>query len=213
MGLFGLFSKKKSVKDRMQGKKTNVGGERLDRLTPSGDLPFGWGAYNEKFVKRVEDEDERDVNVFYHEKEPVKKYELMKKYFNGLEEKKKRYYKIGQCEGKFFEKHVCETAFMGNLKKEYTELKNNLRTLQKEYERMKHVQEVIFPKLRAELLVLISDNPGILQTEAYKHFDKDFKNYVSGVLSNMDSDGEIIRKKSGRTYSLTIGKTKKKPRA
>ena len=103
MGLFGLFSKKKTVKARMQGKKTNVGGERLDRLTPSGDLPFGWGAYNEKFVKRVEAEDERDVNVFYHEKEPAKKYELMKAYFKGLEDKKKRYYKIGVCEGKFFE--------------------------------------------------------------------------------------------------------------
>ena len=102
---------------------------------------------------------------------------------------------------------------MGNLKKEYADLNKNLKKLQKEYEERKHVQEVVFPKLRAELLVLIKENPGILQTEAYKHFDPDVKNYVAGVLHNLDGEGEIIRKKSGRSYSLTIGKTKKKPRA
>lgn len=213
MGLFGLFSKKKSVKEKMQGMKTSFSGERLDRLTPSGDLPFGWGAYNEKFVKLVADEDDRDVNAFYHEKEPVKKYELMEKYFKGLDEKKKRYYKIGECEGKYFELNVCETAFMANLKKEYAHLKNNLKMEQKEYEERKHFHEVVVPQLRSKLIVLIKDNPGILQTDAYKHFAPEEKLHVSGVLSNMARDGEIIRTKSGRTYSLQIGTIKKKARA
>ena len=213
MGLFGLFSKKKSVESKMQGKKTNFAGERLDRLEPDGSLPFGWIAHNKKFVQRVQDEDSRDLESVYASNEPTKKCEAMRKYILGLEDKKKRYRKMGACEGKYFEYYICEAASVENLKKEYTRLKANLKAEQKEYERMKHVQEVVFPKLRAELIVLIKDNPGILQTEAYKHFDPDVKNYVSGVLSNMDRDGEVIRKKSGRTYSLTIGKIKKNPRA
>lgn len=206
MGLFGLFTKKKSVKARMQGQKTNGAGDRLDRLTPKGDLPFGWGAYNEKFVKRLMDEDERDVNTFYYEKEPVKKYEAMKRYFKGLEDKQRRYNRMGECEGKYFELHVCKTAFMANLKKEYAYLKANLKKEQKEYEERKHFHEVVVPKLKKELSVLIKENPGILQTDAYKHFDPKEKLHVSGVLSDMARDGEVIRTKSGRTYSLKMKK-------
>lgn len=48
MGLFGLLGKKKPA--------TNSIGERLDRLTPEGDLPYGWYTANKEFTNRIETE-------------------------------------------------------------------------------------------------------------------------------------------------------------
>ena len=206
MGLFGLFSKKKQKRAKVTKKNTNFAGERLDRLTSDGNLPFGWVTYNKSFIKLVEDENDRDLKRVFSYEEPVKKCEALRMYLIGIEDKKKRYSRIGVCEGKYFEYYICESAQMENLKREYVHLKNNIKKEQKEYEERKRYQEVILPNLTSRLIVLIKDNPGILQTDAYKYFDPEDKMHVSGILSNMEREGVIIRTKSGRTYSLNMNK-------
>lgn len=58
MGLFGLFRKKKAKKTntKKHTSKTNSFGERMDRLTREGELPYGWYAENRTFIERIEAE-------------------------------------------------------------------------------------------------------------------------------------------------------------
>lgn len=49
MGLFGFLGKQKKPTE-------NSIGERLDRLTPEGDLPYGWYTANKEFIKQIETE-------------------------------------------------------------------------------------------------------------------------------------------------------------
>jgi hypothetical protein len=55
MGLFDFLKKKAPVqKQQTRAAKTNSFGERLDRLTPDGELPFGWYAKHEHIFEPYE---------------------------------------------------------------------------------------------------------------------------------------------------------------
>lgn len=82
-----------------------------------------------------------------------------------------------------------------------------LKDLQNRYSELKE-QEDLYKKevenLRERVITVLTDNPGILQTDVYKHFNPLVKGDVSKILADLSKDNTIERVKSGRTYSITI---------
>lgn len=56
--------------------------------------------------------------------------------------------------------------------------------------------------LEGRVLAVLKENPAILQTEVYKHFDPVVKSDIQSILYFMEKDGVISRTKSGRTYEI-----------
>ena len=108
MGLLGLFGKKK---------RTNSVGEKLDRLTPEGELPFGWMVYNQDLIDQMETELETFRKAINEAHDPLEKYAALKSYLLYLEDGKKHYSAINECAGKYFAEYICDSAESeGNLK-------------------------------------------------------------------------------------------------
>ena len=56
----------------------------------------------------------------------------------------------------------------------------------------------------SEILKIIQNNPGILQTEIYDYFDVIYKNTIRNVIKKLESEGKIKKNKSGNTYKIYI---------
>jgi len=111
MGLFGIFKKRNPT-----GK--NSAGEPLDRLTPDGELPFGWMYYRKDVTEQIEAE----LSVFRADicnaKDLRQRHAALLSYMRYLEAGKKHYYQIGECEGKYFEEYVIDSEeTKGNIRK------------------------------------------------------------------------------------------------
>jgi hypothetical protein len=117
MGLFIRF-----------GHRTNSVGEGLDRLTPEGELPFGWMAHNKKIIERMESELAPFRNAVDDATDPLKKYAAIKSYLLFLEDGKKHYYRISECAGKYFEEYICDTPYIDKIIKQLAELEKKLKT-------------------------------------------------------------------------------------
>ena len=118
MGLLGgLLGKKK---------RTNVAGEDLNHLTPEGELPFGWMAYNKEIVKQMDDEWFSFRCAVDDAKDPVKKWAAMKSYLLYLEDGRKHYTQLNECAGKYFEEYYCDNPFTDKIRKQFPELEKEL---------------------------------------------------------------------------------------
>lgn len=117
MGFFDLFKKK----------PTNSVGERLDRLTPEGELPFGWMAYNKELVKEMDDEWIVYRSAISDATDPSLKCAAMKSYLLYLEDGKNRYYEISECAGKYFEEYYCNAPYNDTIRKQFKLLKKQLK--------------------------------------------------------------------------------------
>lgn len=111
MGLFDMFKKKGSI-------EKNSVGEPIDRLTPDGELPFGWMAYKKDVIDQIESE----LSVFRkgicEAEEPRQCVAAIKSYLQYLDDGKKHYYQIGECEGKYFEEYIINSEETnGNIRK------------------------------------------------------------------------------------------------
>ena len=85
--------------------------------------------------------------------------------------------------------------------------KKELEELEEHYDelvRQDEIKENALPTLKADLLEIIKNNNGILQTELYKMFDTSLKNDISTELYYLCKDGYIAREKSGKTYKLFV---------
>lgn len=193
MGLFGLFSKKKRNSTKAIHEKV----ERLDRLTKDGNLPFGWYIQNKEFTDQIENERRALVEAYVESKEksPKEYYAALKSLVKYTADVRKLCASKDEC---FV---YWSSALFGD--KDYQDLKAELKHVEK------HMNELIEKykmeqHVKKELPTIIKKNPGILQTEVYKLFPDGTKGIVSSVLYNMESEGRIARKKSGRTYSLKM---------
>lgn len=56
--------------------------------------------------------------------------------------------------------------------------------------------------LEEKVLAILKENPVILQTDIYKHFDPVVQNDIQSILYFWAKDGIVTRTKSGRTYQI-----------
>lgn len=163
----------------------NSFGEDLHHLTPDGELPFGWMAYNKHVVNQIEAELSVLQKAIYEAKEPTQKLEAIKMYLQYLEDGKSRYAQIGECERKYFEEYVIDSE----------QTKGNIR-------KMKVIKkDIAFEK---KLIRTVKKTPGILQKDLYKMFDPEMKGNIQEKLCAAENSGVIIREKSGNTYRLFV---------
>lgn len=102
MGLFGLFGKKKARKKIHSKKKTantNSFGERMDRLTSKGDLPYGWSYANREFTDRIEKESKFFFDAYFASKRKgmLQEYAALKSLIIYIEDVTKLCKRKGEC--------------------------------------------------------------------------------------------------------------------
>lgn len=106
MGLFDIFKKRKQVEPATKDKFHNSLGEDLRHLTADGELPFGWMVYNTDVVNQMESEVSVLRSNIHEAKDTRQLRAALQSYMLYLEDGKKHYYKIGECEGKYFEEYI-----------------------------------------------------------------------------------------------------------
>ena len=55
-----------------------------------------------------------------------------------------------------------------------------------------------------KIFEIILNNVGILQTDVYKRFSSQEKDYIMNTLKDLDKENRIVRVKSGSTYKLFV---------
>lgn len=187
MGLFGLFGKKK---------RTNSAGEDLNHLTPKGELPYGWRYANKNFTQQLEEEYRAFSNAFTQSKKNgvLAEYASLKSIVIFMEDTAKLCASKGECFVKWASELVADQETLSFYKERLKYLEDNIDDILK--------KEKIVNSLKKDLKILIEEEPGVLQSDLYKHFDADLKNEISNQLYQMAGQGIIIREKSGRTYKL-----------
>lgn len=186
MGLFN-FSKKPPKNDL---------GERMDRLTPEGELPWGWLYANKEFTQKIESEHLSFSNAYYDSKckGALKEYAALKSLIIHMKDVKRLCESQGECFSFWSTFVVSNPDDLASLEERLNYLEENMDELIK--------TETVITRLERELPEIIKAEPGILQTDIYKRYTPDVKHHISSILNSMENDGVIIREKSGRTYSL-----------
>ena len=191
MGIFDFFKKKQpEIKDH------------LDRLTPEGDIPYGWAAANWEFINKTSDEYSHFFGIWYEarDKAPKEKYAALKSYVTYMKDLKRICAAKGECFALYCSDLWVNDKALEGYERELQYIKDNFADLEDMYQREQYIKHCVLPQLPD----LINEKPGILQTEIYKMFPVDCKDHISYELYKLSWDGEIRREKSGRTYSLYI---------
>ena len=177
-------------------KPTNSSGERLDRLTPEGELPWGWHYANREFTERLE----QDYMLLSDSLSAAKRQGVLQKYaaLKSLVVFMEDAGKLCRSKGECFEKWsliiVSNPVVLEENKTELRYMAANMDALLK--------TEKVLTKLKAELKDIIRKEPGIVQSELYKRFDPSVKNHISNELYQMEIHNVVVREKSGRSYKL-----------
>lgn len=118
MRLLDLFSKK----------KTNSFGESLDKLTPEGELPWGWIAAHKEFTGRIEKESKSFLDAWMNlkDKSIQNQYAACKSYVLYLEDAKRLCASKGECYEKWFSDIVADQKYFNRCYKDLKALESKL---------------------------------------------------------------------------------------
>lgn len=187
MGLF--FDRKK---------EKIVPGHRLDRLDENGNLPYGWYYANREFTQQVEDQYRYFLNEFINAKREDRGIlavrDALKSFITYMEDVKRICEANGECFVAWASHSICNTASMDGYKEELKRIEDNMDELIK--------KEKLVKWLRPELLKIVREEPGIVQSDIYRRFDPDLKFEIQNQLYLLWSWNVIIREKAGRSYKL-----------
>lgn len=206
MGFFDLFKKKKAVTlEVTENTNNDYYNENFDQLTAEGELPFGWIYSNKQFTDKLRSEYGWFLQQWLdsRSKAPLQQYSALKSFVLYMQDAKNLCAQKGECFNRYREILFTDDY----IEKRYNELKQletNLDRAEEDYKRQQQIEKNVLPNLKKYLRAIIKENPGILQTDVYKHFDEDVKDYVSAELYQMNRSGKIYREKAGRTYKLYI---------
>jgi hypothetical protein len=64
--------------------------------------------------------------------------------------------------------------------------------------------ENMYPEIKAKIITIIKDTPGILQSDLYKSFDSKYKESLRFIIQCFEKSQRIKREKSGRSYKLFL---------
>lgn len=130
MGLFNFKKKKAPVqKQQTQAAKTNSFGERLDRLTPDGELPWGWIYNNNDFVNRISGEYSYFLNMWLdsRNKAPKEQYQALKSFVMYLDDAGKLCKSKGECFEWWFYNDLISPDYINKRKKDLYDLANKIK--------------------------------------------------------------------------------------
>lgn len=202
MGIFDFLKKKNTVAKTPQAPKieTNSFGERLDRLTSEGELPWGWIYRNREFTEKIGGEYTYFLNMWLdsRSKSPLDQYSALKSFVLYLEDVEKLCKSKGECFEFWYYRILTTPDYITKRKSELTELIANFDELQSNF--LKRNKEL--SDLGERIIKMLIDNPGILQSNFVKLFDPLVQNDVREKLYFMEKSGELERTKSGRSYVL-----------
>lgn len=116
MGLFDILKKKAPV--------TNSFWERHDRLTPDGELPWGWVTRNKEFCDRINGEYTHFLNAWLQarSKSPNEQFSALKSFVVYLEDAEKLCKAKGECFDFWFHEILTGKGYVEQRKKELEEL-------------------------------------------------------------------------------------------
>lgn len=128
MCLFGLFRRKKKKRSAVNRKNPNVNsfGERMDRLTKKGDLPFGWSYANRSFTGRIENEYKHFFDAYCRSRRKgiLQEYAALKSLIIYIEDVNKLCSRKGVCYQYWASKIIASS-------KELSEYKTRLKQIEK----------------------------------------------------------------------------------
>lgn len=214
-----LFKKKKIMKQLESAKDlgemgrvlaendviSNVFGECIDHLDEDGELPFGWVAHNSDFTGKMENEFLHFRNNWVSSQNDVKKeYATLKSLIQYMKDVQALCDSKGECFSFWCSEYLIGKEFLEKRKTELQYIENNMDELLEKEKFDKAFKENLLPHLREDLLKIIEDNPGILQTDVYKMFEPEAKDYLSSELYFMAKENLIHREKQGRSYALSL---------
>lgn len=204
MGLFDLFKKKQQ--QPAQNVKPNIVGMHSDRLDSNGELPWGWIAANKVFVDQINGRHKYFLDAWLgvKGKDVLKEYAALKSFVTFLNEAKERCVKNGECHAKWFSDIIASQKLIDKYTSDLKYIEANIDDLLKAEKRKKEIEQNVLPHLKADLVAIIKNEPGVMQSDIYKRFDADIKPHISSVLFAMDKAGLIRREKSGKSYKLTM---------
>ena len=132
MGLFDVLKKKAPVqKQQPQTTKlgTNSFGERIDRLTPDGELPWGWVTRNKEFCDKINGEYSYFLNAWLQARSKSQKeqYSALKSFVVYLEDAEKLCKSKGECFDFWFHEILTGKGYVEKRKKELAELTAKLK--------------------------------------------------------------------------------------
>lgn len=203
MGILDFLKKKATVTKQQsppQKAATNSLGERLDRLTHDGELPWGWHTYTKEFTSKINGEYSYFLHLWIDSKNgsPKERYQALKSFVLYLEDAEKLCKSKGECFEFWYYNIVASKDYIAKRKSELEELIANFDKLQADFEK----RAVHLSDLDGRIIKMLNDNPGVLQSEFVKMFDQIVQNDVREKLYFMEKAGELERTKSGRSYIL-----------
>lgn len=230
--MFGLFKKKKTSKEEIlkqidnaqdigsmmavlakngviskpKDKYHNSFGQDITHLTKDGELPWGWIYANRDFIEPIEEQ----YRYFQGEYINAKKQEkgiravrsALKSFIVYMEDVERICASKGECFVEWSKISICNPAGMEKYREDLKKIEDNLDELIE--------KENLIKRLKPELLKIIKEEPGVVQSELYKRFDPQLKPEISNQLYLLSAHGAITREKSGRSYKLYVKDVNKK---
>lgn len=227
MGLFDVFKKKKPSKEdirkqlnnaqdmssmmavlakngvisKPKDKNHNSFGQDITHLTKDGELPWGWIYANRDFIEPIEAQYKHFLNEYISAKKEEKGVKAvrsaLKSFIVYMEDVERICASKGECFVEWSKLNVCNPAAMEDYRNDLKKIEDNLDELIE--------KEKLLKWLKPELLRMIKEEPGVVQSDLYKRFDTTLKPEVSNQLYLLYAKGLITREKSGRSYKLYIG--------
>jgi hypothetical protein len=126
MGLFD-FMKKKSVPSKTPNTikaKTNPFSECVDKLTPEGELPYGWFYKNKEIIEKINSEYSYFLDTWLESrnKSPKEQYSALKSFVLYLEDAAKLCRAKGECFEFWFYNILTSSDYIDKRKKELNDL-------------------------------------------------------------------------------------------
>ena len=188
----GIFNFLKKIKDNQVSTAT----ESTENNENSDELPFGWVTKNKTFIDKIQNEYSYFLNMWLDNRNssPKEYRQALNSFVLYLRDAEKLCKTKGEYFKVWFYSILASPEYIESREKELEELVSNFE----EYEWIFENKKLLKP----QIIDLIKENDGIIQSELKKMFDKRLQNEVSHILYQMDKSGEIERIKEGKSYKL-----------
>lgn len=176
--------------------KNNSDNKSLDKLI-DGELPWGWHYATKDFTDKIRKEYSYFLDTWINSKTRgiKEEYSSLKSFVLYMYDVRKLVYPMNECFVKWYDDIIGDN-YLSAREKELKHIEENFNQLLQEENQRKEKERLIdeiSTGLDVELLSIIQNNPGILQSDIYGKYDPVLKEKISEILYFINRDGKIIR--------------------